>query len=617
MTAPEFLSRLHSVTKTGRGWSARCPAHEDQRASLSVDNGEKGLVIHCHAGCSPEAICGAVGLRVGDLFTTNGNGKAAPRLAVATYDYKSADGNLLFQVVRFEPKDFRQRRPNGKGGWLPNIEGVERVLFRLPELLNEMRDLPVYVVEGEKDALAMAKNGFAATTNPGGAGKWRPELSKTLRGAQVVIIADKDLAGRKHAEQVARSLHGVARSVQVLELPDVCERPVKDAADYFAAGGGAAELDDLARLAPIWAPPRSGQVEEYLPTEKESPAEAAPAAADWRQLVTDGAAIMEKKLPPVVEVVKGLLVERTKFMIASSSKSYKTWLTIDLGLSIAHGLPWLGRETTQSRVLYANFELRPEAFERRLQTVAAEKRITFPKGWFFHLPLRGFLAGLKPGEVMSRLIRIMRDLGTTVFVLDPLFKLNAGRQENDAGDQTLLFNEIDRLTTEAKSTVILNDHFGKGLQSDKDPLDAIRGSSAKGGDVDAAMVLRKHEVEDSYRADVLHRELPPVEPFCLGWKFPLMELREDLDPDAMKKCFGGRQKQYDPRDFLTALTNTSTTSPISVSAWAKAADVPRQTLQEYLPQMRAKGWIETVGEGNSARKYLTKSGRAELESHRK
>jgi hypothetical protein len=155
----------------------------------------------------------------------------------------------------------------------------------------------------------------------------------------------------------------------------------------------------------------------------------------------------------------------------------------------------------------------------------------------------------------------------------------------------------------------LNDHSGKGNQSEKDPLDVIRGSSAKGGDLDAAMVLRKHEVEHCFRVDMVHRELPPVDPFVLGWKCPLMELRTDLDPDAMKKAKGGRAKAHDPRKICAAIIESTPEKPVSISAWAKLAKIKRPTLIGYIPDVRARGWVVTVGEGSAARQCLTDKGR--------
>jgi DNA primase len=158
---------------------------------------------------------------------------------VATYDYTDERGKLLFQCVRSQPKDFRQRQPDGNGGWTWNLEGVRRVLYRLPELLHNLEhSLPVVVTEGEKDVDAIAKLGFpaAVTCNPLGAGKWREEFSEALRDASVFVIADKDKPGREHAQQVGASLHGKAKRVALLELPDRDGHSVKDVSDWIAAG---------------------------------------------------------------------------------------------------------------------------------------------------------------------------------------------------------------------------------------------------------------------------------------------------------------------------------------------------------------------------------------------
>ncbi|MBN2566029.1 MAG: hypothetical protein JXB46_10005, partial [Candidatus Eisenbacteria bacterium] len=159
-----------------QGQQYRCPAHDDHKPSLSVTEGDDGRVLlTCHAGCTPEDIVAALGLTMADLFNPNGGRPpgGAPKL-VATYDYESEDGSLLFQVCRYDPKDFRQRRPDGNGGWIWNLTGVRRVLFRLPRVLEAARSgETVYVVEGEKDVLSLEAAGVVATCNSGGAGKWR------------------------------------------------------------------------------------------------------------------------------------------------------------------------------------------------------------------------------------------------------------------------------------------------------------------------------------------------------------------------------------------------------------------------------------------------------------
>jgi hypothetical protein len=251
-----ILSRLHGAKKCGEGWSAHCPAHEDRRASLSIGLGDGGKVLlHCHAGCTVQSIVTAIGLHMRDLHPAP-DGRASTTgtcRVVATYDYRDEQAQMLYQVVRYEPKDFRQRRPDGKGGWVWSLASVRRVLYRLPEITRAVADgRVVFVVEGEKDAERLAGLGLHATTNAGGASKWRSEYSDQLRGAQVVILPDNDNPGRKHAQQVAQSLHGKAASIKVIELPGL--PPKGDVSDWTAAGGTKQKLLELCDQAPPWEP---------------------------------------------------------------------------------------------------------------------------------------------------------------------------------------------------------------------------------------------------------------------------------------------------------------------------------------------------------------------------
>jgi hypothetical protein len=170
---------------------------------------------------------------------------------VATYDYRDESGTLISQAVRLDPKDFRQRRPDGAGDWTWKVRGVRAVPYRLPELLEAVAaGLPVFVVEGEKDADALARLDLAATCNAGGAGKWRAAHSKCLKGADVIILPDNDAPGRDHAEAVAASLAGIAARVRTLTLPDLPDKG--DVSDWLAAGGTAEALWQLAEQAPEW-----------------------------------------------------------------------------------------------------------------------------------------------------------------------------------------------------------------------------------------------------------------------------------------------------------------------------------------------------------------------------
>lgn len=241
---PATLAERLSARRNGAGWTARCPAHEDRVASLSIGTGRDGRVLlHCHANCDTEAIARAAGLEMADLFPDDDR-PSKPTIA-SKYDYRDADGRLVYQVVRFSPKGFRQRQPNGSGGWLWNLKGVDRLPYRLPELLAADPRWPVFIVEGEKDADRLADRGLVATCNAGGAGKWSGSFAAHLRGRPVVILPDNDDPGRKHAQAVARSLQGAAKSVRIVELPGLPEKG--DVSDWLADGGDADTLVSIAR----------------------------------------------------------------------------------------------------------------------------------------------------------------------------------------------------------------------------------------------------------------------------------------------------------------------------------------------------------------------------------
>lgn len=258
------VSTGHRPKRSGKNWLTRCPSHPDHNPSLSISEGRgKRVVICCHAGCAVETLVGAIGIEMKDLFQTEQLSRSRAvaslpkssrrgREIVALYDYRNETGALLYQVVRYEPKDFRQRRPNGDGTWTYNLDGIQPVLYRLPELQSADSTSPVHIVEGEKDCDRLWSLGLVATTCSQGAGKWRERHSESLRDRDVVVFPDNDDAGRKHAQEVAKSLHGIARSVRVLELPGL--PPKGDVSDWLDAGGDETQLRQMVEKAAAWLP---------------------------------------------------------------------------------------------------------------------------------------------------------------------------------------------------------------------------------------------------------------------------------------------------------------------------------------------------------------------------
>jgi len=242
VTQPKILSRLRGVHQRGNGWVAKCPAHDDRNPSLSIARRDGRILLYCHAGCPVRAILSALGIQSKDLFDP----PRTQRRVVAKYDYCDEKGRLLYQVVRYVPKVFLQRRPGGSGRWVWNLMGVRRVIYRLQEVI--ATDF-VLICEGEKDCETARSLNFVATCNPQGAGKWQPEFAHWFKSKSVVIIADADDPGRRHAQEVASSLYGKAKSIKVLEFLGP-----KDLTEWAEHGGTREQLLVLLNGTPEWKP---------------------------------------------------------------------------------------------------------------------------------------------------------------------------------------------------------------------------------------------------------------------------------------------------------------------------------------------------------------------------
>ncbi len=243
----------------------RCPLHEDKEPSFSF-NVKKG-VWNCHAGCGGGGIK-ALAERLG-VPTPWGDGgkkelKSSPKSPSARetlYDYRDENDKLIYQIVRWdEPgkeKSVRQRRPDGKGGWLWNMKGVCPVPYRLPELLKSIAERKwIIVAEGEKGVDALVKHGFHATTNHGGAGKWSKELNRYFStGVHVAVVYDNDKAGVKHRDMVGRALADCGCEVRSVDLGyPYTEKHAKDIYDWFAEGHTRDEFMALVKDSPVFTP---------------------------------------------------------------------------------------------------------------------------------------------------------------------------------------------------------------------------------------------------------------------------------------------------------------------------------------------------------------------------
>jgi putative DNA primase/helicase len=266
-----YRVRVPGLVQRNTEWRGPCPIHSGRRESFAV-NPNTGAWF-CHSDCNEggsifsleEKLTGHADKDAARAVyeTVGRTDKRAERRIVASYQYTDESGNLLFECVRYDPKDFKQRRPDGKGNWVWDLKGVRLVPYRLPEIVAADT---VYVCEGEKDVATLEGLGLTATCNPMGASKgkskWRFEYNQYFQGKHVIVIPDQDEVGVAHGKHVAGQLALVATSVRIVNLPSG-----KDVTDWTASGGTAEDLARLVGEAGAVQPPTvSSQVEVVTST---------------------------------------------------------------------------------------------------------------------------------------------------------------------------------------------------------------------------------------------------------------------------------------------------------------------------------------------------------------
>lgn len=381
---------------------------------------------------------------------SGGEMKTAKPVIAATYDYIDEAGELLFQVCRMEPKDFRQRRPDASkpGGWDWSTKGVRRVLYRLPEILAAPAGAIVYLVEGEKDADRLAAMGAVVTTNAGGAGKWSDSYADSLKGRQVVILPDNDDAGRRHAGIIRDSLRGAGVPAVLLDLPGL--PPKGDVSDWLDAGGS---LDGLARMG----------AEAFTA-----------AAADPSQPKTRAQHITDL-LCPLAQIalnrgagylIKGWLDRTTLSVIYGESNVGKSFLALDMAMHVAAGAEnWHGHRVGKDAgpVVYVAAE-GGRGITNRLVALRQEKPALAAAAGHRLLLLPTALDLCGDGDADALVTALKAALGETapgLIVVDTLARSMGGGDENSGQDMGRLIRNADLIRVATGAHVLLVHHAGK------------------------------------------------------------------------------------------------------------------------------------------------------------
>jgi hypothetical protein len=453
---------------------------------------------------------------------------------VATYDYLSAEKRLLFQVVRLEPKSFRQRRPDGLGSWIWDLEGVSPVLYRLPELLAAPKDLPVYVPEGEKDVEALRSRGIVATCNPMGAGKWRASYNEALRGRQVVIIRDKDGPGRKHAEEVAWYLNGIAATLRIIEAPG----PGKDVSDYFEQGGTRKQLEALAASAPAWQA-AAGPTPESAPPRLKTKSLREICATDY---------------PEPRMLVPGLLQQGVVTLLAGKPKLGKSFWVLGGAFAIAEAAMAFGEiQCEQSAVLYLALEDTERRVKGRALKMLAGQSVPEYIDVATDCP--------RADEGLVDLLDLYFNEHPTckLVIVDTLAKIKPPRTRNGdlyADDYLSLQAFID-LAHRRDVAVLLVTHCRKADGSDI--TDDVMGTTGVSGAAENILVMR-HTRQDEERA-TLHVTGKDLESQTLTMQFQKETCTWRILGDA--KEYAQTREQQEILEVLKALGGEATPKQVS------------------------------------------------------
>lgn len=300
--------------------------------------------------------------------------------------------------------------------------------------------------------------------------------------------------------------------------------------------------------------------------------------------------VTNEDLRQPTELVKGLLHRSTKGVLGGSSKAGKTWILLDLAVSVATGRNFLHYSTTRAKVLFMNFEIQEEFFKERLGKVLEKKGLQ-PTDILETLDiwtLRGQKVDAE--DFLSSLAERIRNAGYSLIIIDPIYKLMVGRSESSTWGVGLLCHGIERLMEKSGAAVVYAHHFTKGNQAKKKAMDRMSGSGVFARDADTIITLTDHAMEGCFTVEMTQRNMASPKPFVVEWDWPLMIVRPDLDPADLND--DKKQNEHEVSDYLLSLLKSS---PLSTTAWQKAAEsggVSRATFFRRIAQLKESGEVQ-------------------------
>jgi hypothetical protein len=575
------------------------PGHSPSDRSLSVKldtSAPDGFVVHSFANDDPIECRDYVRAKAGlPPFKPNAHRRdnGPQGRVIASYDYEDENGALIYQVIRLKPKGFKQCRPNGNGGQIWNLDGVRRVLYRLPAIL-QYPDATVFVCEGEKDADRVASLDHCATTVA--SGKWTDDCVKALTGRDIIILQDNDGPGEKKALAAAQALRGVAKTIRIVLLPDL--PPGGDVSDWLDADPARTDkLVDVCFDVPEWTPA--------------SPAEGEPPRAPR---LLSSAAFVRDFVPPDY-LVNGILQRRFIYAITGRTGEGKTAVCLRIAAHVAEGLPLNGAAVSQGRVLYLagenpdDIRMRWIVLMEQMGIDENEIAVDFVDGRF------------NISEIPSHILSAASQREYALVIVDTSVAFSQSIDENDNVEQLhhaqALRGLIDKLS--GGPTILVCCHPPKNASDDNlQP----RGGGAVIAEFDGNLTCKRTETvtEVHHQGKFRGPDFPPAHFILEGATTArLKDSRGNLIWSVFAKPASeqdqeeiSRALEADLASIMTLIRNVSGLSLMEIArrlGWHNRQNLPdKSKVQKRVRKLEKKSWAERDNE----RLELTDKGRKQL-----
>jgi hypothetical protein len=300
--------------------------------------------------------------------------------------------------------------------------------------------------------------------------------------------------------------------------------------------------------------------------------------------------------PEPPELVKGLLHQGSKGVVGGSSKGRKTMTLIDLGASVAAGVPWWGFPCVQGPVCYINFEIQEPFMCKRVNAVCAAKGVTLPPGQFMVWNLRGHGEGIE--NLVADLMAVLRHRKFALIIIDPIYKALGDRDENKAGDVASMLNQLEKIAVKTGAAVAFGAHYSKGNQALKESIDRIGGSGVFARDPDSILTMTAHEEPEAFTVEATLRNFAPIKPFVIRWEWPLFYRDDALDPANLKRSKTKVGRPADASESAEELLDLLEEHGLRYGEFKRRAEtelqIKEKTFEKYFTILKRTNRIEKI-----------------------